>query len=83
MNIIIKLIKLIKNKKWRKGLYKNIAANIELENMIKDLDVDIIIDIGSNKGQFILLTEKFFNCRKIYSFEPIKEFIEKQKKFFF
>jgi|TARA_Y100000389_G_scaffold154364_1_gene154869 FkbM family methyltransferase len=82
MNIIIKLIKLIKNKTWRKGLYKNIAANIELENIIKALDIDIIIDIGSNKGQFILLTEKLLNCKKIYSFEPIKELIEKQKKFF-
>jgi len=82
MNIIIKLIKLIKNKTWRKGLFKNIAANIELENLIKGLDVKIIIDIGSNKGQFILLTEKLLNCKKIYSFEPIKELIEKQKKFF-
>ena len=83
MNIIIKLIKLIKNKTWRKGLFKNIAANIELERLIKGLDVKIIIDIGSNKGQFILLTEKLLNCKKIYSFEPIKELIEKQKKFFF
>ena len=66
MNIIIKLIKLIKNKTWRKGLFKNIAANIELENLIKGLDVKIIIDIGSNKGQFILLIEKLFNCKKIF-----------------
>jgi len=82
MNIIIKLIKLIKDKTWRKGLFNNIAANIELENLIKGLDIKIIIDIGSNKGQFILLTEKLLNCKKIYSFEPIKELIEKQKKFF-
>ena len=82
INKLIKLFKLIKNKTWRKGLFKNIAANIELENLIKGLDVKIIIDIGSNKGQFILLTEKLLNCKKIYSFEPIKELIEKQKKFF-
>jgi len=82
INKLIKLLKLITNQTWRKGLFKNIAANIELENLIKGLDVKIIIDIGSNKGQFILLTEKLLNCKKIYSFEPIKELIEKQKKFF-
>ena len=82
INKLIKLLKLITNQTWRKGLFKNIAANIELENLIKGLDVKIIIDIGSNKGQFILLTEEFFVCIKIYSFEPIKELIEKQKKFF-
>ena len=82
INRIIKLVKLIKNKTWRKGIFNNIAANIELENLIKDLNVETIIDAGSNKGQFILLTENFFNCKKIYSFEPIKEILEMQKKFF-
>tara|TARA_A100001011_G_scaffold332161_1_gene359064 strand:+ start:107 stop:835 length:729 start_codon:yes stop_codon:yes gene_type:complete len=82
INKIIKFIKLINNKNWRNGLFNNIAANIELENLIKDLDIKIIIDAGSNKGQFILLTENFFNCNEIYSFEPIKEIFEKQKKFF-
>ena len=82
INKLMKLLKLIQNNTWRKGLFNNIAANIELESLIKDLDIKIIIDIGSNKGQFILLTEKLFNCKKIYSFEPIKELIEKQKKFF-
>ena len=66
INKLIKLLKLITNQTWRKGLFKNIAANIELENLIKGLDVKIIIDIGSNKGQFILLTEKLFNCKKIF-----------------
>ena len=63
INKLIKLLKLITNQTWRKGLFKNIAANIELENLIKGLDVKIIIDIGSNKGQFILLTEEFFECK--------------------
>jgi len=79
---VIKFLKLINNKYWRKGIFYNVAANIELENLIKNLDVRIIIDVGSNKGQFILLCENFFDCEKIYSFEPIKELIEKQKEFF-
>ena len=73
---------LITRVNWRRGVLKNIAANIELQDLLKNLDVKIIIDVGSNKGQFILLVENFFNCQKIYSIEPIKEVLEIQKKFF-
>ena len=83
LNQLIKLIKLLINKKTRKGLFNNIAANIELEDLIKDLKFQTVFDIGSNKGQFILLIEKLFNSdKKIYSFEPIIEIFEKQKNFF-
>jgi len=83
LNLLIKFIKLLKNQKTRKGLFSNIAANIELEDLVKDLKFQTVFDIGSNKGQFILLVEKLFAIDKdIYSFEPIKEILEKQKKFF-
>jgi len=83
LNQFIKLIKLFKNQKTRKGLFNNIAANIELEDLIKELKFQTVLDIGSNKGQFILLIEKLFNDDKdIYSFEPINEILEKQKNFF-
>ena len=82
-NKFIKLVKLLKYQKTRKGLIYNIAANIELEELVKDLKFATLFDIGSNKGQFILLIEKIFDIDKnIYSFEPIKEIYEKQKKFF-
>jgi FkbM family methyltransferase len=79
---IFKFIKLLRNHTWRKGLLNNIAANIELENLIKDLKFETILDVGSNKGQFILLIEKFFKNKTIYSFEPISEILNKQKQFF-
>ena len=83
MNLLTKFIKLLKNKKTRSGLYNNIAANIELEDLIKDLKFETVLDIGSNKGQFILLVEKIFMDKKIfYSFEPIYEMIKKQQRFF-
>ncbi|MAM17290.1 MAG: hypothetical protein CMC10_08360 [Flavobacteriaceae bacterium] len=79
---IIKLFKIIKNKTWCRGLFKNIAASIELENLVKNLNINTFFDIGSNKGQFILLVEGLFKNKKIYSVEPIKELYLKQKKFF-
>ena len=79
---IIKIKKLIKKKLWRKGLLNNVAANIELEEFIKDLSFNTLLDIGSNKGQFILLVENYFKEVDVHSFEPIKEILDKQKKLF-
>ena len=78
----LKFIKLFANNTTRQGLYYNIAASIELEDLIKDLELNIAIDIGSNKGQFVLILNKYFENLKILSFEPINELLEKQKKFF-
>ena len=79
---IHKLFKLSRLKLWRKGLLNGIAATIELENMISSINPETIIDIGSNKGQFILLVEQLFPNKIIHSFEPLTEILEIQRKFF-
>ena len=79
---INKLFKLFKFKLWRKGLINGIAATVELENMIRSINPETIIDIGSNKGQFILLIEQLFPNKIIHSFEPLLEVLEIQRKFF-
>ena len=79
---IYKLFKLSRSKLWRKGFLNGIAATIELENMIKSINPEPIVDIGSNKGQFILLIEQLFPNRIIHSFEPLLEVLEIQRKFF-
>lgn len=81
--MIKKIYKLCKSKIFIKGLFHGIAATIELEDLIKNVKrPNTVIDVGSNKGQFILLIEKIFPNRSVHSFEPIKEMLEKQKKFF-
>ena len=68
---------------WIYGLLRGVAANIELLPLLKKIKkVNTLIDIGSNKGQFILLCLNFFPNLTIYSFEPIKEIFKKQKNFF-
>ena len=79
---VYKLLKLLKFKLWRKGLLNGIAASIELEKILKNINPETVIDIGSNKGQFVMLIEQLFPNKIIYSFEPILEVLEKQKKFF-
>ena len=83
MNFLKKILNLCKSKIWLKGMLSGIYATIELKELIKGIKTpETIIDIGSNKGQFILLIEKIYPNKNIYSFEPIKEMIDKQKKFF-
>ena len=83
MNFLKKILNLCKSKIWLKGMLSGIYATIELKELIKGIKTpETIIDIGSNKGQFILLIEKIYPNKNIYSFEPIKEMINKQKKFF-
>ena len=79
---IYKLFKLFRFRLWRKGLLNGIAATVELQNMVKDINFETIIDVGSNKGQFIILIEQLFPNTNIYSFEPQTQVLEKQKNFF-
>ena len=81
-NKTFKFLKLLKYSLWRRGLLNGIAATVELENIVKDINPKTIIDIGSNKGQFIMLIEQLFPHKTIYSFEPLAEPLEIQKRFF-
>ncbi len=80
MRFIKKIFILFQNFLWCYGLFKGVAANIELLPLIKKIkNINTLIDVGSNKGQFVLLCIKFFPNLLIYSFEPIKEALIKQK----
>ena len=80
IRLIKKILILSQSFLWFYGLLKGVGANIELLIFIKKIKkVNTLIDIGSNKGQFILLCLKFFPNLIIYSFEPIKEIFEKKK----
>jgi len=58
-----------------------VSPLFELEPLIKKVqNLETLIDVGSNKGQFSLLARKHFPNIEIYSFEPINEEIKKQKK---
>ncbi|ARJ49528.1 FkbM family methyltransferase [Candidatus Pelagibacter sp. RS40] len=83
MILLKKIFILCKSKLWIYGLVNGVAANIELLKLFESIKkIKTLIDVGSNKGQFMLLLEKLFPNISIFSFEPIKEEIQKQKKLF-
>ena len=75
---IKKLFKILTKVTWLKGLRYGVAANIELEDLIKDIKFNTI-DVGSNRGQFILLVKGFLKIT-FHSFEPIIEVLNIQKE---
>ena len=78
MRFIKKVISLCRSMLWFKGMFHGLYATVELERLVKDIKApETIIDIGSNKGQFILLMEQIFPNKIVYSFEPIIEMINK------
>ena len=67
---------------WFFGLINGVAANIELKSFLQDIKPSSIIDIGSNKGQFILLNKGLYKNLFFYSFEPQRKEIDIQKRIF-
>lgn len=53
------------------------ANTFEIGKWIQKLDINTIIDIGSNEGQFILSISRILPNRKIIAFEPIKDCYDK------
>ncbi len=83
MKLLKKIFVLFQNFLWIYGLLNGVAASFELSPFLRKIKkINTLIDIGSNKGQFILLCLKFFPSLTIYSIEPIKEILERQRNFF-
>ena len=83
MFLLKKIFLLINNKLWFQGLINGVAANVELLILVKSIKkIKTLIDVGSNKGQFMLLLERYFPNIHMFSFEPIKEELDKSKKLF-
>jgi FkbM family methyltransferase len=83
MILLKKIFLLSKSKLWLYGLVNGVAANIELLKLTESIKkLKTLIDVGSNKGQFMLLLEKLFPDIGMFSFEPIKEEMQIQKKLF-
>ena len=74
MNKLIKLFKLFKSVNFINGLRFGVAATTEHIPVLMSLNnVNTIIDIGANKGQFTLAARYVFSKSRIISFEPLFE----------
>jgi len=84
--IMIKRLYIIFKSKWiysfLKGNVLSFASFEILSNFKKEVkDVETIIDIGANNGQFLKAAHHFFPKAVIYSFEPIPKLFQGLIKF--
>jgi FkbM family methyltransferase len=71
---INKLIKiLIRPEYFIPLVTKRVAAGVEHEKLLRNLDCKFLVDIGANRGQFSLVVKQLFPNIQIHAFEPLLE----------
>jgi FkbM family methyltransferase len=55
------------------ALRTGVAASIEHDRILAGLDLETIVDIGANRGQFALCVRRLYPEAKIFSFEPLQK----------
>ena len=83
----LKQLYIILKTDWIKNIFKGKKFSISSYEILTNLkefvdDVDTIIDVGANSGQFTKASNHFFPTATIYSFEPLRDLYEKNKKSF-
>lgn len=73
MSQAVKLARILQVPFWRGVLKKHrVAASVEHEAVLRLLGhIDLIVDIGANRGQFSLLGRHCYPTTRIISFEPL------------
>ncbi len=56
----------------RPFLRTRVAASTEHDRILESLDLDVVVDLGANRGQFALCIRRLFPAARIYSFEPLR-----------
>ena len=82
MNLKLKKIfYAILNLQYVKSYLYLVCPLFELREIFTQIKkIDVLIDVGSNKGQFSILHNNYFPKAQIYSFEPQRQFLNIQKK---
>ena len=66
--------------KFRLIRYANNVRHLELSAIFRDPDINLVLDVGANEGQFANLIRKIGYSRDLISFEPIPETFARLKE---
>ena len=70
---LMKLFHILRDRLFISAFIKGTVAGIEHGDVLEGLNLDFIVDVGANRGQFALISRKIFPLAEIHSFEPLKE----------
>ena len=61
-------------------LHSGLIDSLELLEMLKSENIEVIYDVGANVGTWFLLADAVLSARHIEAFEPIRQFYELYEK---
>jgi FkbM family methyltransferase len=74
MHPLIKILRVLWIRQYRVPFLRTrVAASTEHDAVLGGLEVDTVVDIGANRGQFALCCRRLFPAAQIFSFEPLKK----------
>ncbi|SDG15631.1 methyltransferase, FkbM family [Limimonas halophila] len=71
MRRAVKLARLLTRRPWRLGLRRGVAAAVEHANALRTLDAVTVIDVGANRGQFVLAARALLPGAHVHAVEPL------------
>ena len=72
MNLLTKLLRVLWVPEYRSVFLRTrVAASVEHDRILAGLQLNTIIDIGANRGQFALCARRLYPLAQIFSFEPL------------
>ena len=68
---LVKLLRLLLDPVYRRGLRFGVGAAIEHRGVIGSMALETVVDVGANAGQFSLLVRALHPLARIVAFEPL------------
>ena len=78
----VKLLRLLPDPVFRHGLRLGVGAAIEHRDVIAPMQLETIVDVGGNVGQFSLLSRALHPNARIYAFEPLPDAAARYRRVF-
>ena len=83
MHLLTKILRVLWIPQYRGAFLRTrVAASTEHDTVLGGLDLDTVVDIGANRGQFALCCRRLFPTAQIFSFEPLKEPASRYRRVF-
>jgi FkbM family methyltransferase len=74
MQIVSKLLRVLWIPQYRAAFLRTrVAASTEHDRILAGLNLDTVVDIGANRGQFALCVRRLYPQARIFSFEPLQK----------
>jgi FkbM family methyltransferase len=74
MHVLTKILRVLWIPQYRATFLRTgVAASTEHDAILGGLNLDTVVDIGANRGQFAICCRRLFPAAQIFSFEPLRK----------